>query len=63
MLTFESVKQRLERESPLSFLEFNYMILQVHRGCLRLGLGVWPLGGSIRAWHPLLQDGVVQGPF
>ena len=31
MLTFESVKQRLERESPLSFLEFNYMILQVHR--------------------------------
>jgi tyrosyl-tRNA synthetase len=28
MLTFESVKQRLERESPLSFLEFNYMILQ-----------------------------------
>ena len=29
MLSFESVKQRLERESPLSFLEFNYMILQV----------------------------------
>jgi len=29
MLNFESVKQRLERESPLSFLEFNYMILQV----------------------------------
>lgn len=28
MLSFESVKQRLERESPLSFLEFNYMILQ-----------------------------------
>lgn len=28
MLTFESVKQRLARESPLSFLEFNYMILQ-----------------------------------
>merc|ERR1719326_583523 len=30
MLTFESVKQRLERESPLSFLEFNYMILQAY---------------------------------
>jgi len=29
-LTFESVKQRLERESPLSFLEFNYMILQAY---------------------------------
>eukprot|EP00967_Tisochrysis_lutea_P055621 scaffold70017_cov25-Tisochrysis_lutea.AAC.2 len=28
MLSFESVKQRLARESPLSFLEFNYMILQ-----------------------------------
>ena len=28
MLTFESVKLRLEREQPLSFLEFNYMILQ-----------------------------------
>ncbi len=28
MLGFESVKQRLERESPLSLLEFNYMVLQ-----------------------------------
>ena len=28
MLTFESVKNRLEREQPLSFLEFNYMLLQ-----------------------------------
>src|SRR6202012_4567587 len=28
MLTMESVKQRLERESSLTFLEFNYMILQ-----------------------------------
>ena len=28
MLTFDSVKSRLEREQPLSFLEFNYMILQ-----------------------------------
>ncbi len=30
MLTMESVKQRLERESHLSFLEFNYMILQAY---------------------------------
>jgi tyrosyl-tRNA synthetase len=30
MLTFESVKQRLEREQPLSFLEFNYMIMQAY---------------------------------
>ncbi len=28
MLTMDSVKQRLDRESPLTFLEFNYMILQ-----------------------------------
>lgn len=28
MMTFESVKQRLDREQPLTFLEFNYMLLQ-----------------------------------
>ena len=28
MLTFESIKERLRREQSLSFLEFNYMILQ-----------------------------------
>jgi len=28
MLSFDSVKLRLEREQPLTFLEFNYMILQ-----------------------------------
>lgn len=28
MLSFDSVKQRLERESPLSLLEFNYMVMQ-----------------------------------
>ena len=28
MLTFESVKQRLAREEPMTFLEFNYMLLQ-----------------------------------
>jgi tyrosyl-tRNA synthetase len=30
MLTFDSVKMRLEREQNLSFLEFNYMILQAY---------------------------------
>jgi tyrosyl-tRNA synthetase len=48
MLTFDSVKLRLDREQPLTFLEFNYMILQaydfmkLHRdlGCRLL------LGGS-----------------
>ena len=30
MLSFESVKQRLNREAPFSFLEFNYMILQAY---------------------------------
>ncbi len=42
MLTFESVKTRLEREQSLSYMEFNYMILQAFdflelnkkKGCL-----------------------------
>jgi tyrosyl-tRNA synthetase len=46
MLAFDSVKIRLEREQPLTFLEFNYMILQAYdflelarrRGCkLQIG--------------------------
>ncbi|HEY0622724.1 tyrosine--tRNA ligase, partial [Sphingomonas sp.] len=46
MLTFDSVKLRLEREQPLTFLEFNYMILQGYdflelsrRAACRLQLG------------------------
>ena len=48
MMTFESVKQRLDREQPLTFLEFNYMLLQAvdflelnrRHGCtLQLGGG------------------------
>jgi tyrosyl-tRNA synthetase len=48
MLTFDSVKLRLEREQPLSFLEFNYMLMQatdfleLHR---RLGCTL-QMGGS-----------------
>ena len=30
MLSFDSVKLRLDREQPLTFLEFNYMILQAY---------------------------------
>ncbi len=30
MLSFDSVKIRLDREQPLTFLEFNYMILQAY---------------------------------
>jgi len=30
MLSFDSVKLRLEREQPLSFLEFNYMVFQAY---------------------------------
>jgi tyrosyl-tRNA synthetase len=46
MLSFDSVKLRLEREQPLTFLEFNYMILQAydfvelarrHKCCLQMG--------------------------
>ena len=30
MLTYDSIKSRLDREQPLSFLEFNYMLLQAY---------------------------------
>ncbi len=54
MLAFESVKSRLDREQSLSFLEFNYMILQaydfveLHRrqGC-RLQMGGSDQWGNI----------------
>ena len=48
MMSFDSVRLRLEREQPLTFLEFNYMILQsydfreLHR---RMGVAV-QMGGS-----------------
>ncbi len=54
MLSFDSVKMRLEREQSLSFLEFNYMILQAYdflelsrrHGC-RLQLGGSDQWGNI----------------
>ena len=48
MLGFDSVKLRLEREQPLSFLEFNYMVLQAY-DFLELGRRfdcVLQMGGS-----------------
>ncbi len=56
MLTMDSVRLRLEREQPLSFLEFNYMVLQsydfveLHRrhGC------VMQMGGSDQ-WGNITQ--------
>jgi tyrosyl-tRNA synthetase len=54
MLAFDSVKLRLDREQPLTFLEFNYMILQAYdflelsrrAGC-RLQLGGSDQWGNI----------------
>ena len=48
MLTFDSVKLRLDREQPLTFLEFNYMILQSFdfRELLRRDGVVLQMGGS-----------------
>ena len=54
MMTFDSVKLRLDREQPLTFLEFNYMILQAYdfrelsrtKGC-RLQLGGSDQWGNI----------------
>jgi tyrosyl-tRNA synthetase len=48
MLTFDSVRLRLDREQPLTFLEFNYMILQAYdfrELSLRMGCRL-QLGGS-----------------
>jgi tyrosyl-tRNA synthetase len=54
MLTFDSVKLRLDREQPLTFLEFNYMILQAYdflelsrRANTRLQLGGSDQWGNI----------------
>jgi len=54
MLTFDSVKLRLDREQPLTFLEFNYMILQAYdflelsrRDACRLQLGGSDQWGNI----------------
>jgi tyrosyl-tRNA synthetase len=54
MLTFDSVRLRLEREQPLTFLEFNYMILQAYdflelsrRAQCRLQLGGSDQWGNI----------------
>ncbi len=55
MLTFDSVKMRLERQQELSFLEFNYMILQAY-DYLELQQALWlPLAdgrlGSVGQHH------------
>ncbi|MEO6433817.1 MAG: tyrosine--tRNA ligase [Sphingomicrobium sp.] len=54
MLTFDSVKLRLDREQPLTFLEFNYMILQAYdflelsrRNACRLQMGGSDQWGNI----------------
>ena len=48
MLTFDSVRLRLEREQPLTFLEFNYMILQAYdfRELARTSGARLQMGGS-----------------
>ena len=48
MLTFDSVRLRLEREQPLTFLEFNYMILQSYdfRELMRRHGVALQMGGS-----------------
>lgn len=71
MLSFESVKSRLDREQSLSFLEFNYMILQAYdflelynrHGCL-LQMGGSDQWGNIVNGIDLtrrVNDGVIYG--
>ncbi|MBW8842694.1 MAG: tyrosine--tRNA ligase [Sphingomonadales bacterium] len=54
MLAFDSVKLRLDREQPLTFLEFNYMVLQAYdflelsrRSACRLQMGGSDQWGNI----------------
>ncbi len=64
MISFDSVKQRLERESPLTLLEFNYMVMQGYDFVeLRRRYGtILQMGGSdqwgniingVDLWHKL----------
>ena len=47
MLSFDSVKLRLEREQSLSYMEFNYMILQAYDFLeLNKNIIVLQIGGS-----------------
>ena len=58
MLTFDSVKLRLDREQPMTFLEFNYMILQAY-DYLELGRFydcVLQMGGSDQ-WGNIINGG------
>jgi tyrosyl-tRNA synthetase len=61
MLSLESVKQRLNREQPLSFLEFNYSILQAFdfyhlfkQEGVELQIGGSDQWGNIVRYHSLL---------
>jgi tyrosyl-tRNA synthetase len=56
MLTFDSVKLRLEREQPLTFLEFNYMLMQaVDFLHLHRALGVQLQMGGSDQWGNIIN--------
>ncbi len=70
MLTFDSVRLRLEREQPLTFLEFNYMILQSYdfrelyrRLGVRLQMGGSDQWGNIVAGVELVRRTEGAGVF
>ncbi len=56
MLSFDSVKLRLEREQPMTFLEFNYMILQGYDfRHLRQSMGVCLQMGGSDQWGNIIN--------
>jgi tyrosyl-tRNA synthetase len=56
MLTFDSVKLRLEREQPLTFLEFNYMLMQaVDFRHLNRAMGVQLQMGGSDQWGNIIN--------
>ena len=57
MLSFDSVKLRLEREQPMTFLEFNYMILQGYDfRYLAQEMGVRLQMGGSDQWGNIVND-------
>ncbi|MGA0607021.1 tyrosine--tRNA ligase [Phenylobacterium sp. VNQ135] len=56
MLTFDSVRLRLEREQPLTFLEFNYMLMQaVDFRHLNRAMGVQLQMGGSDQWGNIIN--------
>ena len=60
MMSYESVKVRLEREQPLTFLEFNYMIFQVRVSCVLARSNSWDAEKTALRYMHMCRDGEME---